>query len=181
MLNLTDTYFHVVIHPEDHRQFLRFAFKGKAFKYLVLPFGLSLTPCTFTKCFEAALAPQVFTYKTILLKSFSEGAAAQLSQTLMHYHPQPTIFLPPVGNILCLRSGTSDRAQGGGISLLSHSISVVTWTMFMNDFTADRHYDINDRSCATRAGKDVSVSRLNTISLDLRTASSPNEQSCSLA
>lgn len=50
------TYFHVAINP-DHRQFLRFAFKGMAYKYLVLPFGLSLVPRTFTKCVEAALAP----------------------------------------------------------------------------------------------------------------------------
>lgn len=57
MINLTDAYFHVAIHPEDHQQFLRFAFKGKAYKYLVLPFGQSLAPCTFTKCVEAALAP----------------------------------------------------------------------------------------------------------------------------
>lgn len=96
----------------------------------------------------------------------------------MHYYPQPTLFLPRVGNIFCLRSGTSARAQGGRISLLSHSISVVTWTTFPNDFTADRHDDFNDRTGATRAGKDVGVSKLNAISLDLRTASPPNEQSC---
>ncbi len=30
---------------------------GKAFQYRVLPFGLTLSPCTFTKCMDAALAP----------------------------------------------------------------------------------------------------------------------------
>ena len=55
-IDLTDAYFHVAIHP-DHRQFLRFAFEGIAYEYLVLPFGLSLAPRTFTKCVEAALAP----------------------------------------------------------------------------------------------------------------------------
>ena len=55
-IDLTDAYFHVAIHP-DHRQFLRFAFEGTAYEYLVLPFGLSLAPRTFTKCVEAALAP----------------------------------------------------------------------------------------------------------------------------
>lgn len=35
------------------RQFLRFAFKGAVFNYLVLPFGLSLTPF---KCDEVAVA-----------------------------------------------------------------------------------------------------------------------------
>lgn len=184
MINLIDAYFHVAIHPEDHGQFLRFAFKGKAYEYLVLPFGLSLALCTFTKCVEAALAPlqergvyiQVCLGDWARLESSSEWAAAQPSQTLIH--PQPTIFLPRVGNVFFLRLGTSARAQGGRISLLSHSISVVTWTMFPNDFTADRHDDVNDRSGATRAGKDVSVSSLNAISLDLRTALRPNEQSC---
>ena len=42
-IDLTDAYFHVAIHP-DHRQFLRFAFEGTAYEYLVLLFGLSLTP-----------------------------------------------------------------------------------------------------------------------------------------
>ena len=42
-IDLTDAYFHVAIHP-DHRQFLRFAFEGKAYEYRVLPFGLSLAP-----------------------------------------------------------------------------------------------------------------------------------------
>lgn len=40
----------------DHRQFLRFAFKGNAYEYLVLPFRRSLAPCTFLKCAEAELA-----------------------------------------------------------------------------------------------------------------------------
>ncbi|KAI2658754.1 Transposon Ty3-G Gag-Pol polyprotein [Labeo rohita] len=39
------------------RKFLRFAFRGEAYQYRVLPFGLALSPCTFTKCVDAALAP----------------------------------------------------------------------------------------------------------------------------
>ncbi|XP_048037449.1 uncharacterized protein LOC125262674 [Megalobrama amblycephala] len=55
-IDLKDAYFHVSIHP-SHRKFLRFAFGGEAYQYRVLPFGLSLSPRTFTKCVDAALAP----------------------------------------------------------------------------------------------------------------------------
>ncbi|KAI2662207.1 Transposon Ty3-I Gag-Pol polyprotein [Labeo rohita] len=55
-IDLKDAYFHVSILPQ-HRKFLRFAFRGEAYQYRVLPFGLALSPCTFTKCVDAALAP----------------------------------------------------------------------------------------------------------------------------
>ncbi|XP_051740767.1 uncharacterized protein LOC127507586 [Ctenopharyngodon idella] len=55
-IDLKDAYFHVSIHP-SHWKFLRFAFGGEAYQYKVLPFGLSLSPRTFTKCVDAALAP----------------------------------------------------------------------------------------------------------------------------
>ncbi len=55
-VNLKDAYFHVSIIPR-HRAFLQFAFEGWANQYNVLPFGLSLSPCVFTKVAEAALIP----------------------------------------------------------------------------------------------------------------------------
>ncbi|KAL0183515.1 hypothetical protein M9458_019211, partial [Cirrhinus mrigala] len=55
-IDLKDAYFHVSILPQ-HRKFLRFAFRGEAYWYRVLPFGLTLSPRTFTKCVDAALAP----------------------------------------------------------------------------------------------------------------------------
>ncbi len=55
-IDLKDTVFHVSILP-SHRKFLRFAFRGKAYQYRVLPFGLTLSPRTFTKCMDAALDP----------------------------------------------------------------------------------------------------------------------------
>ncbi|KAL0200147.1 hypothetical protein M9458_003334, partial [Cirrhinus mrigala] len=55
-IDLKDTYFHVSILPQ-HRKFLRFAFRGEAYQYWVLPFGLALSPRTFTKCVDAALVP----------------------------------------------------------------------------------------------------------------------------
>ncbi len=55
-INLKDAYFHRSI-LSQHRKFLRFAFRGKAYQYRVLPFGLALSPRTFTKCVDAALTP----------------------------------------------------------------------------------------------------------------------------
>ncbi|KAL0162812.1 hypothetical protein M9458_042208, partial [Cirrhinus mrigala] len=55
-IDLKDTYFHISILPQ-HRKFLRFAFGGEAYQHRVLPFGLGLSPRTFTKCVDAALAP----------------------------------------------------------------------------------------------------------------------------
>ncbi len=56
MIDLKNAYFHVSIIP-SHRKFLRFAFRGKAYQYWVLPFGLALSPQTFTNCLDAALTP----------------------------------------------------------------------------------------------------------------------------
>ncbi|KAI2656067.1 Transposon Ty3-G Gag-Pol polyprotein [Labeo rohita] len=58
-IDLKDAYFHVSILPQ-HRKFLRFAFRGEAYQYRVLPFDLALSPRTFTKCVDAALAPLRF-------------------------------------------------------------------------------------------------------------------------
>ncbi len=55
-IDLKDAYFHISILP-CHRRFLRFAFGGKAYQNRVLPFRLALSPCTFTKCVDAALVP----------------------------------------------------------------------------------------------------------------------------
>ncbi|KAL0187573.1 hypothetical protein M9458_014672, partial [Cirrhinus mrigala] len=55
-IDLKDVSFHVSI-LSQHRKFLRFAFRGEAYQYRVLPFGLALSPRTFLKCVDAALAP----------------------------------------------------------------------------------------------------------------------------
>ncbi len=54
-VDLKDAYFHIQIAPR-HRRFLRFAFKGTAYQFTVMPFGLALAPRTFTKCVDAALS-----------------------------------------------------------------------------------------------------------------------------
>lgn len=55
-INLKDAYFHVPIAPE-HRHFLRFAFMGQIFQFMVLPFDLALAPRVFSKFVQAALEP----------------------------------------------------------------------------------------------------------------------------
>ncbi|XP_065137013.2 uncharacterized protein [Paramisgurnus dabryanus] len=55
-IDLSDTYFHIDIYP-SHRKFLRFAYRGTAYEFQTIPFGLSLAPRVFTKCVEAALFP----------------------------------------------------------------------------------------------------------------------------
>ena len=42
-IDLKDAYFHISILP-NHRKFLRFAFRGEAYQYQVLPFSLALSP-----------------------------------------------------------------------------------------------------------------------------------------
>ena len=47
-IDLRDAYFHVAVAPE-HTRYLRFAYNGRAFEFLVLPFGLSTAPRVFTR------------------------------------------------------------------------------------------------------------------------------------
>ncbi len=82
-IDLKDAYFHISILP-THRDFLRFAFGGEAYQYRVLPFGLALSPRTFTKCVDATLAPlrlqgiRILIYiKDWLILAQSEQMAAQ--------------------------------------------------------------------------------------------------------
>jgi hypothetical protein len=47
-VDLTDAYFHLLIHRKD-RRWLRFVWKGTVYQFRFLPFGLSLAPLIFTK------------------------------------------------------------------------------------------------------------------------------------
>ena len=47
-IDLRDAYFHLAVAPE-HTKYLRFAYNGRAFEFLVLPFGLSTAPRVFTR------------------------------------------------------------------------------------------------------------------------------------
>ena len=90
-IDLEDAYFHIPIYP-PHRKFLRFGFEGKRYEYLVLPFGLSLSPRVFVKCAQAALAPlrqrglRVASYidDWLLCADSAVDAAAQTRQVAAH-------------------------------------------------------------------------------------------------
>ncbi len=45
------------LHPSSTQEAPEVCFRGEAYQYRVLPFGLALSPRTFTKCVDAALAP----------------------------------------------------------------------------------------------------------------------------
>ena len=47
-IDLKDAYFHVAVAPE-HTRYLPFAYNGRAFEFLVLPFGQSMAPRVFTR------------------------------------------------------------------------------------------------------------------------------------
>ena len=47
-IDLRDAYFHVAVAPE-HTRYLPFAYNGRAFEFLVLPFGQSTAPRVFTR------------------------------------------------------------------------------------------------------------------------------------
>ena len=54
-IDLTDAYFHVLIHPSS-RKFLRFAIHGKVYQFRALVMGLSPSPQVFTMVDKAPLA-----------------------------------------------------------------------------------------------------------------------------
>ncbi|XP_075959924.1 LOW QUALITY PROTEIN: uncharacterized protein LOC142963104 [Anarhichas minor] len=90
-IDLSDAYFHIAIYPA-HRRFLRFAYQGRAYEYLAIPFGLSLAPRVFSKCVEAAMSPlrnsgiRIFSYiDDYLICSHSQEQAVRDSATVIKH------------------------------------------------------------------------------------------------
>ncbi|XP_039882163.1 uncharacterized protein LOC120730097 [Simochromis diagramma] len=194
-IDLTDAYFHVAIHPK-HRQFLRFAFEGIAYEYLVLPFGLSLAPCIFTKCAKAALAPlrergirtlaylddwalvacsreQAETAVTGSVTHSDTGVLCELSKELTN--PESADFFPRFGNMLAFQPRTFVGAQSGRVSSLPCSVSAGTQTAFPDDITLVGHDGIYDRHSAAWTVKNESISTLDSLSPPVCIASPPEE------
>ena len=93
-IDLKDAYFHVPVAPH-HRQFLRFAFRGQAYQFRVLPFGLSLSPRVFTRCVAAAIHPlqargmRILPYlDDWLLCASSQEGALNITSALLHHVAQ---------------------------------------------------------------------------------------------
>ena len=81
-VDLKDSFFHISV-VERHRKYLQFAFQEVAYEFCVLPFGLSLSPRTFSLCVDAALAPlrkegiRIFVYLDNALIAASSGQLAE--------------------------------------------------------------------------------------------------------
>ncbi|KAL0201455.1 hypothetical protein M9458_004642, partial [Cirrhinus mrigala] len=90
-IDLKDAFFHISIYP-PHRKFLRFAYQGVCYEFTVLPFGLALSPRTFSLCVEAALAPlrtaglRILTYLDdwLILADSREKVMQSTSRVLAH-------------------------------------------------------------------------------------------------
>ncbi|XP_047663485.1 uncharacterized protein LOC113652359 [Tachysurus fulvidraco] len=90
-IDLADAYFHIDIYP-SHRKFLRFAYRGTAYEFQTIPFGLSLAPRVFTKCVEAALFPlrdkgiRILSYiDNYLICSSSRGQAIKDAEIVLNH------------------------------------------------------------------------------------------------
>lgn len=84
-----DAYFHIAIH-HPHQKFLRFAYKGRAYEYKAIPFGLLLAPRVFSKCVEAALwncGIRIFSYICYFLICFysCEQAIEDSTTVINHF------------------------------------------------------------------------------------------------
>ncbi|KAL1269008.1 hypothetical protein QQF64_031297 [Cirrhinus molitorella] len=117
-IDLKDAYFHISILPE-HRKFLRFAFGGEAYQYRVLPFGLSLSPRTFTKCVDAALAPLRLQGIRILNYIDDWLILAQSQQEAIRHRdrsrPHETAGVKTERQKKCTFSITEDHLSGRGV------------------------------------------------------------------
>ena len=89
-IDLRDAYFHVAVAPE-HTRYLRFAYNGRAFDFLVLPFGLSTAPRVFTRIvrvIEAFLKVQGVDMNQCL----DDWLMKSLSKSLVERHRDLTLF-----------------------------------------------------------------------------------------
>ena len=88
-IDLRDAYFHVAVAPE-HTRYLRFAYNGGAFEFLVLPFGLSTAPRVFTRIVrvEAFLKVQGVDMHQYL----DDWLMKSQSKSLVEHHRYLTLF-----------------------------------------------------------------------------------------
>ncbi len=118
-IDLKDTYFYVSILLRL-RPFLRFAFEGRAYKYKVLPFGLSLSPCIISKVAEAAHVP--LREQGIHILNYLDGwlILAQSQDQLCEHRDLVLSYLSRFGlqstsgsNATGFKTGSMAKSQGG--------------------------------------------------------------------
>lgn len=103
----------------------------------------------------------------------STGVFSEFPEKLAN--PEPAVFVSRTGNMLRYQPSTSVRAQGGRVLPLPRSVSVGTQTASSDNFTADWHDGVYDRSSAARAVEDASVSALDSLSPAVSVTSPPEE------
>ena len=88
-LDLKDAYFHVPVHPR-HRRFLQFIWRGQAFHYKCLLFGLSSSPRVFTRitkpvvhCLRTRGVKVVFYLDDMLVLGSSRSRASHSRNTVI--------------------------------------------------------------------------------------------------
>ncbi len=105
-----------VLSQSDSTASQRFAFENTAYQYSVLPFGLALAPCTFSKCVDAALSPLRASGMRILNYLDDWLILAQSRDTLLSHIDSLLIHLESLG--LCVNRRKSILALSQSIMYL---------------------------------------------------------------
>ena len=110
-IDLRDAYFHIPIYPR-HQRFLLFAFRGKAFQFCALPFGLALTQ-SFKGGSKARMPPSSVTFTS---PSFCG------EQRQKHFEPQPNRTFSGHDTRLHLNDGRPVSRKNKGHQLVRKSV-----------------------------------------------------------
>ncbi len=115
-IDLKHARFHISILPQ-HRKFLRFAFRGKAYQYRFLPFGLALSPHTFTKCMDGSLVTPRHPHTKLhrRLVDSSSISAVSSSTSRCRSHSLERLGVKAQRKEKCASSSTEDHLSGRGV------------------------------------------------------------------
>ena len=156
-VDLKDAFFHISV-VERHRKYLWIAFQDVAYEFCVLPFGLSLSPRTFSLCVDAALAPlraegiRIFVY-------LDEALIAASSRQLVETHTKAvTDHLLALGFLINWKKSCLVPSQVTvflGLELNSSSMQVC--------LLAERRRRILARASGMCAARTVSVNECSVV------------------
>ena len=134
-LDLTDAYFHILIHPRD-RKWLRFRWGDRIFQFRALPFGLALSPWVFTKVVREVCA--MVHRRGIRMRAYLDDWAIQAqSQELARCHTATVLELSEsLGFHVNLTKSDLEPSQlFRYLGLIFHTVS---WTVRPSDDRIDR-------------------------------------------